>query len=125
MASPTLIRSFTAGGTINPRRLVKFGSSDREVVQAAAATDLIVGVVISPEVRASGDRVDVALAGVVEVDMGGTVTRGVKVTSDANGKGVAAAPAGGTNNHVVGFAMVTTASGDIAEVMISQSVNQG
>ena len=42
MASPTLIRSFTAGATVNPRRLVKFGSNDREVIQAAAATDLIV-----------------------------------------------------------------------------------
>jgi hypothetical protein len=125
MATQTLIRSFTAGGTINPRRLVKFGSNDREVVQAAAATDLIVGVCVSPEVRSAGDRVDVALGGIADVDMGGTVARGTKVTSDANGKGVAAAPSAGTNNHVVGFAMVTTASGDIAEVVISQSVNQG
>lgn len=125
MASPTLIRNFAAGGTVNPRRLVKFGSSDREVVQASAATDLIIGVVASSEVRSAGDRVDVVLVGIADTDMGGTVARGTKVTADSNGKAVAAAPAAGVNNHVVGIAMVTTASGDIAEVLLSQSVNQG
>lgn len=125
MATQQLVRSFTAGGTVNPRRLVKFGANDREVIQATAATDLLVGVVISPEVRSTGDRVDVALSGCSDVDFGGTVARGTKVASDANGKAVAAAPGVGVNNHVVGFAMISAVSGDIAEVLISQSVNQG
>ncbi|MFO1038141.1 MAG: DUF2190 family protein [Geminicoccaceae bacterium] len=119
-----LTKSFVAGGAITKRRIVKLGSNDGEVLQASAATDLLVGV--STEVdAASGARCDVHLGGIVEVEAGASITRGTKVTADANGKAVAAAPSAGTNNEIIGIAMVTAASGDIIPVLLAQSTKQG
>lgn len=117
MANETLIRNFTATAAIAANRIVKFGSGDGEVVQAAAASDLSIGVcgAVAP---ASGERVDVVQAGIAEVEFAGTVARGALVTADANGKGVAAA----STNRAIGIAQVTTAAGDIAPVLIAPSV---
>ena len=125
MANPGLIKTYTAGGTIAPRRLVKYGANDGEVLQAAAATDLIIGVSGSAETHASGERIDVILSGSAEVDAAGVIARGSKVVSDANGKAVIAAPAAGSNVHVAGFVMVTSAANDIVDVFLSQAVMQG
>jgi hypothetical protein len=42
--NPLLDKTYTAGGTINPYRFVKFGGSDTALLQAAAATDALIGV---------------------------------------------------------------------------------
>lgn len=117
MANEILLRNFTAGAAIGANRIVKFGAADGEVVQAAAAADLSVGVcgAVGP---ASGERVDVVMVGIAEVEFGGTVARGALVTADANGKGVAAA----STNRAIGIAQVSAVSGDIAPVMIAPSV---
>ena len=96
------------------------------MVQAAAAADLSIGVAIIPgTAAAAADRVDVAHDGIVDVEYGGTVTRGQKLTADANGKAVAAAPSAGANAQIIGYAVVSAVSGDIAGMMISPSVMQG
>ncbi len=124
MANIGLTKAYTAGGTINPFRIVKFGSNDYEVVQSAAVGDLLIGV--STEVDAStGERVDVVQAGIADVKIGGSVTRGQLLTSDASGQGVAAAPAAGTNNRVIGVALISGVSGDIIPVVILQGSIQG
>ena len=74
---------------------------------------------------ASGGRCDVRLSGVAEVDAGGTITRGALITSDASGKAVAAAPATGVNNRVIGFALASAVSGDIVDVFLTPSTLQG
>lgn len=118
MNNPTLIKTLTAGGAVAARRLVKFGSADGAVVQAAAATDGVIGV--SEAIgAASGERVDVVFAGVAEVEYGGTVTRGALLTSDASGKAIAAAPAAAAAARVIGIAMVSGVSGDIGSVLIA------
>jgi hypothetical protein len=125
MPAPTQIKTFRAGGAIAERTLVKFGANDDEVVQAAAATDLIIGVCVQPGGAASGARCDVVIDGIAEVLCGGAITRGAAVTSDAAGKAVAAAPGAGTNNRIVGFALRTYANNDVGDVLVSQGVMQG
>lgn len=125
MANPDLIKNYTAGGTINPYRIVKFGSNDGEVVQGAAATDLLIGVVNIPAIAVTGNRVDVVRDGLVLVEFGGTVARGAVVTSDANGKAVAAAPATGVNNRIIGYAEVSAVAGDIADILLEIGTLQG
>lgn len=120
-----LIVTKIAEAAIAARRIVKFGTADDKVVQGAAATDSIIGVCAQPGGAAIDERVDVALSGIVEVEMGGTVNRGDPVTSDATGKGVAAAPAAGTNNRIVGFAMRDYVTGDIGDVFMSPGSLQG
>ena len=124
MGNPTQTKNYTAGAAIAKYRLVKFGAADGAVLQGAAAANLVIGVAESLDV-ASGERIDVIRAGIAEVEYGGAVTRGDKLVSDASGKAVAAAPAGGANVHVIGVAEVSGADGDIGSVFISPSVMQG
>jgi len=125
MANLGLTKNLKATGAIAERRFVKFGSNDGEVVQAAAATDSIIGVCVQPGGAASGDRCDVQLGGIAEVEFGGSVTRGGPVTSDGSGKAVAAAPAQGVNNRLGGIAMNSQASADFGDVLLAPSVMQG
>jgi hypothetical protein len=122
---PLLFQSFNAEAAINPRRIVKMGAADGQVLQAAAATDSPIGVADFLGQSTVGARVDVVLAGVAEVELGGTVTRGNPITSDASGRGVAAAPAAGTNNGIIGRALQSGVSGDVILVVINQVTFQG
>lgn len=108
-----LVKSFVAGAAIAANRIVKFGASD-VVVQGAAATDYLLGVADSD--AGSGARVDVVMTGSVEVVLGGTVTRGALLTTDANGKAVVAA----AGNRVIGIALQSGVAGDIGDVLLAQ-----
>ncbi len=125
-----LTKNYQAGGTIEQCTIVKFGSSDEVVVKGAAATDLLIGIVDIAQTEdgnsvVSGDRVDVIEAGIAELKLGGTVTRGQLLTSNASAYGVAAAPASGVNNYVIGRAEASGVSGDIIPVMIGVQQIQG
>lgn len=124
MSNPGLTKTRTAGGAIAGRRIVKHGASDGAVLQASAATDALIGVSERLTV-ASGERVDIVLSGLVEVDYGGNVTRGGPLTADANGKAIAAAPAAGATMRIIGFADVSGVSGDIGQVLIAPGFIQG
>ncbi|HEU4602029.1 MAG TPA: capsid cement protein [Steroidobacteraceae bacterium] len=123
--NPLLIKRYTANAAIAASRIVKFDNADQLVIQAAAATDLSVGVSVETIGADSGEGVDVIHAGIAYVEAGGNVTRGAKVTSDASGKAVAAAPAAGSNAQVIGVALVSAVSGDIFPVLISPQTMQG
>lgn len=120
MRNEGLIKTFTAGAAIAARRIVTFdGTDDGEVIQAAAATGLLIGV--SDLSAASGERVDVVLSGVAVVEYGGNVTQGALLTADADGKAIAAAPTAELTYRVIGVAMVGGVSGDLGSVLISHS----
>lgn len=124
MSNPLLVKQYFAEAAIAANRIVKFGTTDDVVIQGAAATDSLIGVVegVAPAI---GERCDVVLAGIAEVVLGGNVTRGGLVTSNATGQGVAAAPAAGTNNGVIGRALMTGVSGDIIKVLVNPGSTQG
>jgi hypothetical protein len=124
MPNPLLRKNYTAGGAIAARRIVKPGAADGAVLQAAAATDALIGVCgsIGP---ASGERVDVVKSGIAEVEFGGNVTRGDPLTSDGSGKAVTAAPGAGSNVRIIGYAEVSGVSGDIGDALIAPGVMQG
>jgi len=123
MRNHDFVKGFIAGGTVAARRIVKFGSGDTAVVQAAAATDSLIGV--SDLGAALNESVSVIMGGVAAVEYGGNVTRGQLLTADSNGKAVAAAPAAGVNNRVIGVAMLSGVSGDIGSVLINPGAFQG
>lgn len=123
--NPMLIKSRDAEAVIAPFRIVKHGAADHGVVQSAAATDLLCGVSGALGADAAGDRIDITHAGIADVEYGGVVTRGNPLTSDADGKAVAAAPAAGSNVRIIGFADVSGVAGDIGGVQIAPSVMQG
>lgn len=122
--NPILTKARVADGAITKHRIVKPGSDDDSVAQAAAATDALIGV--ATELAATdAERVDITLMGVVEIEYGGNVTRGALLTADADGKAIAAAPATGANMSVIGRAMVSGVDGDIGSVQIAPGQIQG
>jgi len=125
--NPGLIKTFEAGGAINPARIVKFGSADYEVIQATDSSAPMAGVVVETGVEtaqayASGDRVDVIRDGLANVVYGGNVTRGKWLTSDANGKAVEASIVAGSEVHVIGRAEVSGVAGDVAPMYVQPAV---
>jgi|GEM_PF-596733 len=114
MSNPILTKAYDAGGTINAHRIVKL-SSDTAVVQAALASDALIGVAASTIGAVSGERIDVIMAGAADVEYGGSVTRGSLLTSDADGKAVTASE----DDRVIGVAMVSGVSGDIGAMLIN------
>lgn len=116
--SELLLKNYVAGGAVAAHRIVKAGGSDGVMVQAAAATDLLLGV--STELpAASGERMDVVHSGTPLLEFGGSITRGNPITADADGKGVAAAPAAGARARIIGYALVSVSSGDIVPFLLA------
>lgn len=119
-----LNKNFIAETAIGANLIVKYGSADDKMVQAAAVADKLMGV--SEGIAAAiGERCDVTLHGIGDVICGGVVARGDPLTTDANGKAVVAAPGAGTNNRIVGFAMASGVLNDIIPVDISPGFMQG
>lgn len=119
-----LIKGFTAGAAISKRRIVKIGAADGKVIQAAAATDALFGISDVLD-KATDQTIDVLLDGIAELELAGTVARGAQITSDSVGRGVAAAPATGVNNGVIGVAIQSGVSGDLIPVLIRPFTLQG
>ncbi len=124
MGQLVAVRSFVAEAAISANRVVTFGATDDNVLTAVAVTSTLIGIVegVSPVL---GERVDVVMTGIADLQIGGSVTRGGYITVDAQGRGVAAAPAAGVNNNVIGVALQSGVSGDIIPVLISPGRIQG
>jgi len=124
MGQLVAVRSFVAEAAISANRVVTFGATDDNVLTAVAVTSTLIGIVegVSPVL---GERVDVVMTGIADLQIGAGVTRGAYITADAQGRGVAAAPAAGVNNNVIGVALQSGVSGDIIPVLISPGRIQG
>jgi hypothetical protein len=119
-----LTKAFAAGAAISPNRFLKFGTDDRTVIHAAAATDSIIGV--SDDVGcASGERIDVIMSDIATVEYGGTVTRGGLLISDSTGRAIAATASAGANVRTGGTALASAVVGDKGPVLISLGSFQG
>lgn len=104
--------------------IAKFGVDDDTLSQATASIEELVGV-FQHVTTTAGEEVRVMLDGISRVVLGGTVARGNYLTSDANGKAIAAAPAAGVNAYVIGQALASGVAGDIIPVHIEKTRIQG
>lgn len=126
MSNPTLIKSYVAEAAVLPYRVVKFGTADGQVVQAAAATDASIGIADNLGQGTAGSRVDVAVDGIVEAEAGAAVARGVLVSVDSSGRVITASASAGANVRVIGVAMSAAgAAGEIILVSIKPGSFQG
>lgn len=119
-----LSKSYLAEAAISAFTIVRAGAADYGVVAASAVSDRIVGVTTEID-AALGERVDVVHEGIADLKIGGNVARGDFLTTNASGQGVTAAPAAGTNNQIIGKALISGVSGDVIPVLISMSMLQG
>ncbi len=104
--------------------IAKFGADDDTLSQATASTEELLGV-FQHTTTIAGEEVRVMLDGITRVALGGTVTRGNYLTSDANAKAVAAAPTAGVNAYVIGQALASGVAGDIIPMHIEKARIQG
>ena len=120
--------SFVAGGTIAPGRAVKISTAaDNTVLQGAAATDPCFGIAKRSMRDAPGltgsDNAVAANAGeacevygpgsVAPAIAGAAITRGARVSSDANGKVITAV----STSWILGWAL-ESAAGDGSEIQV-------
>jgi hypothetical protein len=119
-----LTKSFNAGGALLAHSIVKVGANDYDVLQAGAVSDKLLGITTDLAANAA-ERADVILIGIADLQINGTVARGDLITSDATGLGITAAPAAGTNNRVIGTAIISGVAGDIIPVLVGPSMLQG
>ncbi len=127
MIGPTtgLEKEMAASGTINQYTLVVAGADDNTCAPAVDSTKHIIGVAqFAPSTDQPQIRIRMSAISWVAVGAGG-VTRGDPITSDANGNGVKAAPAAGTNANIVGYAMASGVQGQLVPVHILQQMIQG
>jgi hypothetical protein len=120
---PAMILSFEAGAATVARRIARFSdvSASQKVAPASANTDPIIGV-FDRIAGATGDIVDVIVEGQALVELGGTVTAGAPLTTDASGRAIVATPAAATTVRVLGFALEPGVIGDIAKVLVQPSL---
>lgn len=124
MTVRTVSKSRRAATAIPPYRIVKPGAADGQVALATSGTDPLLGT--SGQLAAApGERVDVDLGGIPEVELGGTVAAGDPLTSDATGKAVKAQPAAGANVRLIGFAITAGTSGAVIDYVFAPGVMQG
>lgn len=125
MRNPGLQKNYTAEAAIPAYRIVKFGAADGGVLQAAAATDKLIGVTDRLAAAAANDRIDVIRTGIAEVQYGGTVAAGDLLTADASGRAIVATAAAGSNVRVIGVAEVAGVVDDTGSMLIVPGAFQG
>lgn len=94
--------------------IAKPGADDNTHSLATAATDKLVGVFQHTTANAA-ERVRLMLAGISLVKLGDTVTRGDRITADANSKGVTAV----AGQNSIGWAMASGVLNDLIPVLLS------
>lgn len=104
--------------------IAKFGADDDTLSQATASTESLVGV-FQHTTSGAGEEIRVMLDGISKVKLGGSVTRGDRLTSDANGKAVAVGATAGTNYNSIGTALASGSSDDIIPVLLNFNRPQG
>ena len=104
--------------------IAKFGADDDTLSQATASTESLVGI-FQHTTSAANEEVRVMLDGISKVKLGGTVTRGDRLTSDANGKAVAVGVVAGTNYNSIGTALASGVADDVVPVLLNFNRPQG
>lgn len=124
MSNPSM-KSMIAEAAILPRRVVKFGAADGQVVQSAAAGDAHVGISDIGQDTANA-RVDVVVSDITFAEVGAAVTRGALLSCDSAGRVIVAAAAAGTNVRTIGIAMAAAAGvGEQIPVFVVPGTFQG
>lgn len=118
MNLPLITTTFRSeGGAASYSLVVRSSTEEREAVQAADGSVLILGV--TTIVAASdGQPMDVVRAGFADVRYGATVTADDPLTADANGDAVPAS----AGDHIIGYADMSGDVGDIGAVWINPGI---
>lgn len=122
MTTP-LIKSYEASAIVSPRRIVAFSDVAASSKVAMAATALVPAIGVSGALGAAlGEMCDTVLSGATQLELGGTVTAGGPLMSDATGRGIAAVATASATRRVIAFALEPGVVGDIIWVHVAPSL---
>lgn len=124
LSKPEFVRTFVFDAAIGKNRFASASASNDLSGIIATASTLVIGATV--EASDANNAAAVALGGVVKVVAGGTITRGDRVASDANGAAVSItiAASGTTLRYIAGVALQSGVSGDIIEVLLQPGYGQ-
>lgn len=121
----TFIRAYEASADAIPYRIARFSdvALSQKVAPASLNTQPLIGVFdkMAP-VGSTGSMVDVHRSGLCAVELGGTVTAGQELTTDAVGRAIAAVASATTRVRIIGFADQPGVLGDVIDVWIEPSL---
>lgn len=125
MSIPTLIRSYPCSADVAAFRIVKFSDvgASSSIAAAAAATDPLWGISDAMGGK-QGGMADIIVDGFAEVQLGGGVSAGQPLTSDADGKAIGLVGSAGATRRLIAFAEQPGVSGDIIQVKIARGLLQ-
>ena len=120
MSIPNFIRAYEAEAAVDPYLIAAFSdvAASSKISPAAASTDPLAGTTGKLGGEA-GDMVDLTKGGIGSVTLGGTVTAGAALTSDANAAAVATTTAG---DRIIGYAEQPGVAGDIIDYFCAPGV---
>lgn len=115
------IKNFVSAGAIKPRRVVAFATTEGQVETAVSPTaKTLIGVTGVIGTVGAGERVDIYFGDVQTVEAGAAFAQGAKLTVDAEGRVIAAAPAATVTQQIIGTAFgVSSALGELVPVAIT------
>jgi hypothetical protein len=127
MIGPTrgIEKEVSVTGTIGQYTLATPAGTDNNTFEAASGVTAPLLGVFQFAPTADQPQVRVMLTGISWLQVSAAVNMGNPITSDANGNGVAAAPAAGVNNYIIGFALATTSGAGMVPVLIHPGRIQG
>lgn len=99
---------------VTVRRIVAVDATDHTKINHCGSNAQAVGV--SEVTGAIGDEIQVAIAGILPIEAGGTIALNDEVVSDANGKAVVRGATATVLYKVVGRAITQAASGELVMV---------
>lgn len=114
MHNPMLIKTFNADGDIGDDKFIVL-QNDGSVSQANSASQYILGATDRLGAR-HGDKIDIILQGIAEVQAGETITAPAVVTANDHGQAVVA-PNG---NPSAGLAITSAAAGEVVSVLLGR-----
>lgn len=117
---PTFTRAYEASSEISGYRILAFSdvASSSKVSHASTSTGPLMG--ISDAMGASvGGMCDVHRGGLVSVRLGGAVSAGAPLTSDANGNAIAATASAATTVYIIGYADAPGVADDIIDAFFA------
>jgi predicted RecA/RadA family phage recombinase len=106
-----------AEGAVTARRILRVGTADHALAQSAVKNVPLIAVAYFD--AATGNHLTAVTAGVAKVQAGAAVTRGARITADADGRGVTAA----AGENYVGVALESAGAADVLiDVLVSPGI---
>jgi len=122
--NPGLIKTYEASGAVPGNCIVQAGPVEGTVVAASGSAGSFLGV-SGQLAAADGAAVEIVHSGIVDVQLGASVSFGDWITSDDLGCAVKAAPGQGETCEVIGKALETGSSGDIIRMLMTITLIKG